>query len=141
MRKTILDVPGPPWPRAPPWPVPLLDLDRDYATCFHLQIDQHGCVREDCCGDLSRNPRWFVAVKSQEDYWQVEAAIPFGALTAQLNTLNTAWAFNVVRIIHGQGVQSWSQPADMQPRPEGMSRLQFQQDADRAPAQPMPKAP
>jgi hypothetical protein len=26
----------------------LLDLDRDYSTCFHLQVDQRGCVREDC---------------------------------------------------------------------------------------------
>jgi photosystem II stability/assembly factor-like uncharacterized protein len=119
----------------------LLDLDRDYTTCFHLQIDQRGCVREDCCGDLSWNPRWFVAVKSAEDCWQIEAAIPLGELTGQPIALNSAWAFNVVRIVPGQGVQSWSQPADVEPRPEGMSLLQFQQDAERAPAQPMPKAP
>src|SRR5262249_17438298 len=29
----------------------LLDLDRDYATYFQLQIDQRGCVNEDCWGD------------------------------------------------------------------------------------------
>jgi photosystem II stability/assembly factor-like uncharacterized protein len=119
----------------------LLDLDRDYSTCFHLQIDQRGCVRDDCCGDLTWNPRWFVAIKSTEDCWQVEAAIPLGELTGQRIALNSAWAFNVVRIVPGQGVQSWSQPADVEPRPEGMSLLQFQQDAARAPAQPMPKAP
>ena len=42
----------------------LLDLDRDYATYFHLQVDQRGCVCEDCWGDRTWNPRWFVAVHS-----------------------------------------------------------------------------
>ncbi len=110
----------------------LLDLDRDYATYFHLQIDQRGCVREDCWGELNWNPHWFVVVKSADDGWQVEAAIPLGELTGQRLALNTAWAFNLVRIVPGQGVQSWSQPADVRPRPEGMSLLLFQQDAERA---------
>jgi photosystem II stability/assembly factor-like uncharacterized protein len=119
----------------------LLDLDRDYATYFHLQIDQRGCVREDCWGELSWNPRWHVAIKSTEDCWQVEAAIPLGELTGQRIALNSAWAFNLTRVVPGQGVQSWSQPADVRPRPEGMTLLLFQQDAERAPAQPMSKAP
>jgi photosystem II stability/assembly factor-like uncharacterized protein len=118
----------------------LLDLDRDYATYFHLQVDQRGCVREDCWGDVAWNPRWFVAIRSDEDSWQIEAAIPLGELTSQPVAVKSAWAFNVVRVIPGQGVQSWSQPADVQPRPEGMSLLLFQQDADRAPAGPMPPA-
>jgi hypothetical protein len=118
----------------------LVDLDRDYATYFHLQIDQRGCVREDCWGELSWNPRWYVAVKSMDDCWQVEAAIPLGELTGQRIPLNTAWAFNLVRILPGRGVQSWSQPADVRPRPDGMSLLVFQQDAERVPAQPMQKA-
>ena len=54
----------------------LLDLDRDYATYFHLQIDQRGCVREDCWGDVSWNPKWFVAVKSTPSAWYIEAALP-----------------------------------------------------------------
>jgi hypothetical protein len=118
----------------------LLDLDRDYSTCFHLQIDQRGCVREDCWGDLGWNPRWFVAVKSAGDAWHIEAAVPLGELTGGRVALNSAWAFNVVRVVPGRGVQSWSQPADVRPRPEGMSLLMFQQDAERAPAQPMPMA-
>jgi photosystem II stability/assembly factor-like uncharacterized protein len=119
----------------------LFDLDRDYATYFHLQIDQRGCVREDCWGELGWNPRWFVAIKSTEECWQVEAAIPLGELAGDRIALNTAWAFNVARIIPGRGVQSWSQPADVHPRPEGMTLLLFQQDADRAAAPPMPKVP
>ncbi len=119
----------------------LLDLDRDYATYFRLEVDQRGCVREDCWGDPGWNPRWFVAVKSDEGGWQIEAAIPLGELSGGGPTLNAAWAFNAVRIVPGRGVQSWSQPADVTPRPEGMSLLLFQQDVERAPAQPMPKAP
>src|SRR5262249_28164302 len=59
----------------------LLDLDRDYSTCFHLQVDQRGCVREDCWGDGTWDPRWYVAVRSNEKCWQVEAAIPLLELT------------------------------------------------------------
>ena len=104
----------------------LLDLDRDYATYYHLEVDQRGCVRDSCWGDRSWNPRWFVAVHSTEDCWQIEAAIPLGELTGERITQQTAWAFNLVRILPGRGVQSWSQPADVQPRPEGMSLLLFQ---------------
>jgi hypothetical protein len=112
----------------------LLDLDRDYATAYHLEVDQRGCVRDSCWGDKSWNPRWFVAVHSTEDCWQIEAAIPLGDLTSERITQQTAWAFNVVRVLPGRGVQSWSQPADVQPRPEGMSLLLFQTVG----AKPMP---
>jgi hypothetical protein len=58
-------------------------------------------------------------------------------LTSERLTPQTAWAFNLVRVMPGRGVQSWSLPADVQPRPEGMSLLLFQSGA----ARPMPKAP
>ena len=54
----------------------LLDLDRDYQTYFHLQIDQRGAVAEDCWGDRTWDPRWFVACKPGPDGWTAEAAIP-----------------------------------------------------------------
>lgn len=104
----------------------LFDLDRDYATYYHLEVDQRGCVRDSCWGDKNWNPRWFVAVYSETDCWQIEAAIPLAELTGERITQQTAWAFNVVRVMPGRGVQSWSQPADVQPRPEGMSLLLFQ---------------
>jgi photosystem II stability/assembly factor-like uncharacterized protein len=115
----------------------LLDLDRDYATYYHLEIDQRGCVRDSCWGDRRWNPKWYVAVHSTEDCWQIEAAIPLAELTSERIMPQTAWAFNLVRIVPGRGVQSFSQPADVQPRPEGMSLLLFQSGA----ARPMPKAP
>ncbi|HEY7427462.1 MAG TPA: YCF48-related protein [Gemmataceae bacterium] len=109
----------------------LLDLDRDYCTCFHLQIDQRGCVCEDCWGDKTWDPRWFVAVHSEPACWAIEAAIPLMALTSDRITHGKAWACNVVRVVPGRGVQAWSLPAEVPEealRPEGMGLLLFSQD-------------
>jgi photosystem II stability/assembly factor-like uncharacterized protein len=104
----------------------LLDLDRDYSTYFRLQVDQRGCVSDDCWGDKSWNPRWFVALKSMPNCWQVEAAIPMAELTGDSVSIGRAWACNIVRTIPGQGIQAWSLPAASDPpRPEGMGLLMF----------------
>ncbi|MCE9530540.1 MAG: hypothetical protein K8T89_05330, partial [Planctomycetes bacterium] len=103
----------------------LLDLDRDYQTCFQLQIDQRGCLAEDCWGDTKWNPQWFVGVDSDETSWTAEAAIPLKELTGEAITPGKVWAVNVVRIVPGNGVQAWSIPADAKPRPEGSGLLQF----------------
>jgi photosystem II stability/assembly factor-like uncharacterized protein len=105
----------------------ILDLDRDYSTYYHFQVDQRGCVCDDCWGDRSWNPRWFVAVHSDQASWQIEAAIPLAELSGDHVTLGKAWAFNIVRVVPGRGVQAWSLPADVQPRPEGMGLLIFTQ--------------
>jgi photosystem II stability/assembly factor-like uncharacterized protein len=103
----------------------LLDMDRDYQTYYYLQIDQRGCLAEDCWGDSSWNPNWFVAVHSDDNGWTAEAAIPWHDLTGNPPTPGTTWAANVTRIVPGRGVQAWSTPADARPRPEGMGLLQF----------------
>jgi photosystem II stability/assembly factor-like uncharacterized protein len=109
----------------------LLDLDRDYCTCYHLQVDQRGCVCEDCWGDKTWDPRWFVAVHSEPTCWVVEAAIPMVALTSDSITSGRAWACNVLRVLPGRGVQAWSLPAEVPEetlRPEGMGLLIFTQN-------------
>ena len=106
----------------------LLDVDRDYSTCFHLQVDQRGCVREDCWGDQGWNPQWFVAVRCEEDAWYIEAAIPLSELTGDRIVRGSAWACNIVRILPGRGIQAWSTPAGVEPQPEGMGLLLFQHD-------------
>jgi hypothetical protein len=118
----------------------LLDLDRDYSTYFRLEIDQRGCVCEDCWGDKRWNPKWFVAIKSDEEGWNIEAAVPLAELTGDRIQQGAAWAINVVRILPGRGVQAWSTPAGVEPRPEGMALLVFQQELPpaRAPATKMP---
>jgi len=118
----------------------LLDLDRDYSTYFRLEVDQRGCVADDCWGDKSWNPRWFVAVKSEPDCWQIEAAIPITELTGDAVTIGRSWACNIVRTIPGKGIQAWSLPAASEPpRPEGMGLLIFM--GDRNPDKPMAKVP
>jgi hypothetical protein len=118
----------------------LLDVDRDYASYYHLQVDQRGCVCEECCQDGCRdrswNPRWFVACHSEKDVWQIEAAIPFAELTGDPVTLGKAWACNVVRVVPGRGVQAFSLPADVEPRPEGMGLLMFTTDPRRTAQMP-----
>jgi photosystem II stability/assembly factor-like uncharacterized protein len=118
----------------------MLDLDRDYSTYFHLQVDQRGCVCDDCWGDISWNPRWYVAVHSDKTGWQIEAAIPLTELSGEKITAGKVWAFNVVRVLPGRGVQAYSVPADVQPRPEGMGLLMFTADSNRpaVEAKPMP---
>jgi photosystem II stability/assembly factor-like uncharacterized protein len=106
----------------------MLDLDRDYQTYFHLQIDERGALAEDCWGDRTWNPTWFVASKSGPDGWTAEAAIPLKELTGDAPTIGKAWAVNVVRILPGRGVQAMSLPADVRPRPEGMGLLMFNGD-------------
>ncbi|MBI1914371.1 MAG: hypothetical protein HYS12_06480 [Planctomycetes bacterium] len=123
----------------------LLDLDRDYATCFHFEVDQRGCVREDCWGDTSWDPRWFVAVHSEPTAWQIEAAIPLSALTGDTITSGRTWACNLIRVVPGQGVQGWSLPAGVpgkDARPEGMGLLSFRLDPrQEARARPRPTGP
>ena len=106
----------------------LLDVDRDYATCFHLQVDQRGCVLEDCWGDRTWDPRWFVAVHREPTAWTAEIAIPQNALTGDHITSGNAWAANIIRVLPGRGVQAFSLPAEAPEtalRTEGLGLILF----------------
>jgi len=103
----------------------LIDLDRDYQTYYQLQVDQRGALAEDCWGDRTWNPRWFVAVNAEETGWTAEIAIPLSELTGDVVTPGKLWAVNVVRTVPGKGVQAWSGPAGVTPRPEGMGVMTF----------------
>lgn len=85
-----------------------LDLDRDYTTAFHLQMDDRGWVAEDCWGDSSWNPNWFVAATQSEEHWTIEAAIPWWELTGQPPQAPNAWTVGVVRTLPKLGAFSWS---------------------------------
>ena len=107
----------------------LFDLDRDYQTYFRFQVDQRGCVAEDCWGEKGWNPKWHVALDSTPTGWTAEIAIPRGELSAGPIAHGATWGMNVSRVVPGAGVQSWSGPADANPRPEGMGLMKFQVDA------------
>ena len=88
----------------------LIDLDRDYQTYYQLQMDQRGAVAEDCWGDRSWNPKWFVAVNAEETGWTAEIAIPLSELTGDTVAPGKLWAVNVVRTVPGQGHASLERP-------------------------------
>jgi photosystem II stability/assembly factor-like uncharacterized protein/tetratricopeptide (TPR) repeat protein len=103
----------------------ILDLDRDYATYYRLQVDQRGCVAEDCWGDRSWDPQWYVAIQSVPGSWQIEAAIPLAELSGHAVKPSEFWAFNLTRVIPGKGIQAFSTPADVEPRTDGLGLLMF----------------
>ncbi len=114
----------------------MIDVDRDYATYFHFEVDQRGCVADDCWGDKTWDPRWFVAVHKEDTEWVLEAAIPLAALTGDGVTPGRAWCCNVIRTVPGRGVQALSLPAEAPEeaaRPEGMGLLIFTPDGQAAP--------
>ena len=104
----------------------LLDIDRDYATYYHLTIDHRGWTADSCWGDATWNPAWFVAVHSQDGAWTAEAAIPWQELTRTPPTPKQVWAVGLQRTVPGAGFQSWTSPASTEIRPEGFGYLIFE---------------
>jgi len=103
-----------------------VDLDRDYATYYRLAIDHRGWTAEDCWGDATWNPKWFVAAESADGSWTAEAAIPLDQLTGEAPQKGTAWAIGIQRIAPGAGFQSWNTPAAVEVIPEGFGFLLFE---------------
>lgn len=106
----------------------VLDMDRDYQTYYRFQVDHRGCLAEDCWGDGTWNPKYFVAFGRTDTGWCAEYAIPVWELTGDRPGVGRSWAVNVVRVVPGVGVRAWSGPADADPRPEGLGLLQFRAD-------------
>jgi photosystem II stability/assembly factor-like uncharacterized protein len=103
-----------------------LDLDRDWVTAYRLVVDHRGWAAEDCCGDPTWSPQWFVAAADSEASWTIEAALPIEALGQRRPKPHEAWAVGVERIAPGAGFQSWSQPAGVSPIPEGFGLMLFE---------------
>jgi hypothetical protein len=106
----------------------LIDVDRDYQTYYRFQIDHRGALAEDCWGDRTWNPKYHVAFHATDTGWTAEYAIPILELTGDRPAHGKSWAVNVSRTVPGMGVQAWSGPADIDPRPEWMGLLQFRAD-------------
>jgi hypothetical protein len=104
----------------------LLDLDRDYATYYRLTIDHRGWTADSCCGDNTWDPRWFVAARTADGFWTVEAAIPLGQLSGSVPAVGTVWALGVQRTVPGVGFQSWTSPASTGIMPQGFGYLIFE---------------
>ena len=102
-----------------------LDLDRNFVTYDRLAIDHRGFTADDCWGDATWNPQWFVACASADGFWTAEAAIPWDQLAAEPPKPKSVWAIGVQRIVPGVGFQSWNQPAAGDVIPEGFGYLLF----------------
>jgi len=103
-----------------------LDLDRDFATYYHFSIDHRGWTAEDCWGDKTWSPKWFLAAKTEDGCWTAEAAIPLDQLAGRRPKPRDAWAMGIQRTIPGVGFQSWSSPAAPTVLPEGFGYLIFE---------------
>ncbi len=103
-----------------------LDLDRDYATYYHLTIDHRGWAADASCGDRSWNPKWFIAAQTSDGIWTAEAAIPLAELKATIVPGKTIWALGLQRTVPGVGFQSWTTPAGTTVVPEGFGWLGFE---------------
>lgn len=102
-----------------------LDLNRDYATYYHLAIDSRGWTADDCWSDPTWNPKWFVAASTADGVWTAEAAIPLNELTNTMPHSGAAWAIGLQRTVGGVGFQSWNTPAAVDVMPEGFGYLVF----------------
>ena len=103
----------------------MLDLDRDYATYYRLRVDRAGRAAEDCCGDATWDPKWFIAVDAQPTGWTAELAIPLGELTGTPKLAGQTWAVNVTRVVPGVSCEAWAGPGSTSPTPATMGQLRF----------------
>ncbi len=100
------------------------DTDRDYSTWYRLQIDQRGQTTDACWLDHKWNPKWFVAIDSDENHWRFEAAIPLEELTGR-PAKNQTWAVSVSRFLPGHGTSGWNHQGSKQPQPESFGLAKF----------------
>jgi photosystem II stability/assembly factor-like uncharacterized protein len=103
-----------------------LDVDRDYATWYSLDVDQRGWTHDSCWGDDSWDPKWLVAPDRDGKTWRFEAAIPLKELVPSRPRRGTTWGVGVVRTVPAIGVQSWTHPVGHTPRPESFGLLRFE---------------
>jgi photosystem II stability/assembly factor-like uncharacterized protein len=105
-----------------------LDVDRDYATCFELEVDDRGWTRDACWGDATWNPNWFVAAAGDEAAaaWTIEAAVTLRELVDLPPDARHVWAVGIRRTVPGVGFQSWAgDPAASDPAASDDSPDQF----------------
>ncbi|MDB5389075.1 MAG: Ycf48-like protein precursor, partial [Planctomycetaceae bacterium] len=104
----------------------LLDIDRDYTTYYRLTIDQRGWTAEDLWGDVTWNPKWFVAADGDEAAWRFEAAIPWKELVPTPPAEGAVWAASVHRTVPAIGMQSWTLPVSSKPKLETGGLIKFE---------------
>jgi hypothetical protein len=103
-----------------------IDVDRDYATWYTLEVDQRGWTREKCWEDQGWNPKWYVAADADESHWRVEAAIPMTELVPESPAPGMTWGLGIVRTMPAVGVAGWPEASGSKPRPESFGLIRFE---------------
>jgi len=103
-----------------------LDVNRDYLSYYQFEVDQRGLTRESCAGDISWDPKWYVACEGEKSHWRVEIAIPLKELLGDqpLNAGN-AFAVSLSRILPAVAVQSWGDQKTEHPTRSAMGIVRF----------------
>ncbi len=102
-----------------------LDVDRDYTTSYSLTVDQRGWTADDCWGDTSWNPQWYVAADADDERWRVEVAIPLEELVPAGPRRNTAWAVGITRTLPAVRLEGWTSASDTRINPENAALMPF----------------
>ena len=103
-----------------------LDIDRDYASYWTLAVDCRGFTSDRVLGDATWNPTWYVARGGDDEFWTAEIAVPLKQIAWEAPKARDAWAVGIQRIIPNVGLQSATQPAGVNVRPEGFGLLVFE---------------
>lgn len=104
----------------------LLDVDRDYTTYYRFTIDQRGWTAEDLWGDVTWNPKWFVAADGDGEGWRFEVAIPWKELIPSPPSSGTVWAASLHRTVPAIGTQGWTHPVSTKPKLETGGLFKFE---------------
>ena len=115
----------------------LIDVDRDYNTCFSLQVDHRGWPAEACVvrsehGGIPAaatrwNPTWYIAQSESAEDWQIEAAIPLAELTVEPLVPRDHWSIGVSRNLPQGGTVTWPPHASLEPvLPETFGFIEFE---------------
>jgi hypothetical protein len=103
-----------------------IDVDRDYATWYTLEIDQRGWTSEQCWEDKGWNPKWYVAADADKEHWRIEAAIPMMELVPEVPGAGMTWGVGIVRTMPAVGMQGWPEASGSKPRPESFGLIRFE---------------
>ena len=57
-----------------------IDVDRDYATWYQIDVDQRGWTADACWENRAWNCQRYIAAVADEHNWRIEMAIPFSEL-------------------------------------------------------------
>ena len=96
-----------------------LDIDRDFATYYHLAVDHRGWTFDRCWEDATWDPAGSLPSRQEKGRWTAEAAIPLKELTGRPPQPHDVWAVGIQRVVPGVGFQSWSTPAAVAVLPDG----------------------